>query len=552
MITAQRQFWILLHNALRLDFRPRAAAVNSARRAAPFVLQLFFYGSVGVALGTSMLETGVQVEVGAATTYIICSAIVLLNVLVEYSEILLSPLDGDILYWRPLSSRTIFLARVAHVLVYVGWLALPMMAFPAVAAALHSPRPFWTAAAFLVGGWCSALLVTSGVILLQSLLLRRLPAERFHRLRSVVQLLLIVGFVAAYQLLSPALRGLDAQGLAASWCRWIPAAWFAGLPALAAPRGVQAMPLAPLFLGFAVLAATWVASLRSLAPHYVADVELARGAGFDAPAGTGRGARWDARVAGLWGPVGLGRAGFDFLLAQFAGDRRLRAQLLSQMGIPLGLAAAALVGTRGFDPYAPAGGAITHLPQALAEWAETKGLSLLFIAAYMLAFMASGAARTLGQTPSWRASWVFHAAPLRRYDRFYAGIVTALAYRVVFPALAVLAVLLLVAWRNPLHVAAHLAMPAGVAIFMFPVVHLLTSDPPFAVEPARGTGGVEVAISLVSMIPLGVAGFFHYAWRAQPWLLVACGAAFALLACVPWWMLARKLRNVFQDRAFQG
>lgn len=551
MTPALRQFSVLLRNALRLDFRPRAGTGGTARRSAPFVLQLFFYGTVGAALGMSMLETHVAVEVGAATTYIICSAIVLLNVLVEYGEILLSPLDGDILYWRPIASRTLFLARAAHVLVYSAGLALPLLAFPAVAAAWHTPRPLWTAAGFLVGGFCAALLVTSAVILLQGVLLRRLPAEQFHRLRTIVQLVLMVGFVTAYQLLSPALHGLDAQGLRASWCRWVPAAWFAGLPAWAAGRGA-AVPVAPLVVGFAVLVGTWAASLRSLAPRYIADVETARGAGFDAPTGRGRWVRWDARVAGLWGPGGLGRAGFDFLLAQFAGDRRLRMQLLSLMGIPLGLAVAALIGTGGFDPYAGGGGSGAQLPAALAEWAQTKGLSLLFVAAYMLAFMVSGAARTLGQNASWRASWVFHAAPLSRYDRFYQGIVVGLAYRVVFPALAALAILLLVAWRNPLHVAAHLAMPAGLAIFMFPVVHLLRSDPPFTAEPARGAGGAEMVSGLVTMIPLGAAGFFHYAWRAQPWLLVACGVALTLAACAPWWLLARKLRNVFQNRAFQG
>jgi len=548
---AWRQFRILLANALRLDFRPRISGAGMGRRTAPFVLQLFFYGLVGFALGMAMLETHVAVEVSAATTYIICTAIVLLNVLVEYGEILLSPLDGDILYWRPVASRTIFLVRTAHVLIYVMALALPLLAVPAVAVAWHSPHPAATALAFVFGGFCAALLVTSAVILLQAVLLRRLPAERFHRLRAVVQLVFMVGFVTAYQLLAPFVRELDTQGLAASWCRWIPAAWFAGLPAWAAGRA-GAVPLAPLALGFAVLLVTWAASLRVLAPRYAADVEAARGAGFDAPVQPGRLGRWDARLARLWGPAGLGRAGFDFFLAQFSGDRRLRTQLLSQMGIPLGLAVAALIGTGGFDPYAQAGDAGARVPAALAEWAHTKGLSLLFVAAYMLAFMASGMARTLGQNAAWRASWVFHAAPLVRYDRFYQGLVTALAYRIVFPALAALALLLLVAWRNPLHVAAHLAVPAGLAVFLFPVAHLLMSDPPFTVEPARGQGGAEIATSFLTMIPLGVAGFFHYTWRAHPWLLIACGGVLVLAASAPWWLLARKLRNIFQDRAFQG
>ena len=117
---------------------------------------------------------------------------------------------------------------------------------------------------------------------------------------------------------------------------------------------------------------------------------------------------------------------------------------------------------------------------------------------------------------------------------------------------ATLAALLFVVWQSPLHVAAHLAMPAGLAVFLFPVVHLITSDPPFTAEPARGAGGAELAAGLLTMIPLGAAGFFQYTWRGQPWLLVGCGTALALAACAPWWLLARKLRNVFRDRVFQG
>jgi hypothetical protein len=312
------------------------------------------------------------------------------------------------------------------------------------------------------------------------------------------------------------------------------------------------MPAGPLVAGTVALVVAWTLALRNLAPRYVADVEVARSAGFDAPANTGRWARWDERVARLWGASGLGRAGFDFLLAQFAGDRRLRTQLLSQMGIPLGLAVAAVAGTGGLDPYGGGGGPHARLPEAFAEWAETRGLSLLYVAAYLLAFMAAGAARTLSQNASWRASWVFHAAPLDRYDRFYRGLVTALAYRVVLPALAALAVLLLLAWRQPLHVLAHLAMPAGLALFLFPALHLLAPDPPFTAEPARGQGGMDLIVSLVSMVPLGAAAYFQYSWRAQPWLLVGLGGALALAASAPWWLLSRKLRNVFQERAFQG
>jgi hypothetical protein len=298
-------------------------------------------------------------------------------------------------------------------------------------------------------------------VVLQMTLLRRLPPEKFHRVLSAVQLAFMVGFVVATQMLVPAIVQLEAVSRTSMWWYWIPGTWFASLPALAAGADVRAQ-IVPLVLGAGALTTLAAIGVRSLAPRYTTDVEAARIAGHDAPVVPSRWSRFDARLASLLGGAPLRRAGFEFLLAQFEGDRRMRMQLFAFLGVPIGMVVAGLLGTRGFDPYGNA--PPVPLPGAFAEWGSTRGLTLLYTAAYMLAFFLASTSRSLCETPSWRAGWVFYAAPVARYDRFYAGLIAGLAYRVMLPALLLHALLLLIVWRAPVHVAAHLALPAGVAV----------------------------------------------------------------------------------------
>jgi hypothetical protein len=553
MTHGARQAGVLLRNALRLDFRPRSAShAGRWNRSAPLVASLVLYLLIGAFVGSNLRGAHVGIEPAAAVLYTVCSMFVLVNLLVEFSEILVAPEDGDILHWRPIASRTLYVARCFHVLVYVAILATSLTLLPALSICHDMPDPVRTGTALLAGAWLASLLVTSAVVIAQGALMRRLPAEKFQDVLAVAQFVFLMAAILTYQLLSPVLLRSAAQWgpNGSPWWWWVPPTWFARLPAWAAGETAGAGGWARFWAGGVVLVVAGGLALRRLAPAYTSDIQ--RSQADAGPVGMRGVIHLDAWLAARLSAWPHCRSGFEFFLGVLHGDRRLRVQLWTLAAMPLGLLLAALVGTRGHDPYvAPGAAAVTgDILTPAGEWAARNGVESLFMAPYLLAILAIGTARTLARTSDWRAAWVFHVAPAQRYDEFFTGIAFGLGYRIVFAGFLAQAIALGIAWRAPLHVAAHLLPSLGATLLLFPVLNLVSFDPPFTLEPQRQMRGVEMGIAIVTMLPIGIIAFGHYVLRQQPWMPILGGTALGAVALAAWWVLARRLRNVFRRRVF--
>lgn len=562
MSAAQRQVGILLRNALRMDFRTRATGGRERRwRAAqPFAIGLFFYIVVGVVLATSLSQPGIALHAQATLVYAVAGMLVILNLLVEYQEILLAPTDAEVLGWRPIASRTLYAARVLHVCLYVGLLSLALVGVPAVVLGGFGPAGgFGTSVAFLVGGFLNSMFATAVVLLVYGLLLRRLSADRFQDVLGNVQLLFMVAMVLGYQLLTPQILGaaLGQRSGALSWLLLMPPAWFAALPSLVgAASGSHHGPA--LAAGLAAFALVWAYAARRLAPGYQAQIEGVRAASGDTAATPARLPAWQ-RVAGAWlGSQPLRRLGFDFFLAHLRGDRKIRIALMPLIAMPIGFVIAAVVLGGGADPYAAvprgsAGGWMSGAAEsAAARDASFRAQWLLFWSVYMIASLATSIGRSLSRCNDWRAAWVFHAAPLRRYDQFYVGVMWGVVGGLLLPSVALVGLMLLVIWHDPVHVAAHLALPIGLSLFTFPLSHLVDFAPPFSQEPQRGARSREVVVSLLAFLPLMAVAGLHYVLRGRPWLLICLGLALGVVAILSASLFARRLRTIFLRLTFDA
>ena len=566
-----RQVQLLLGNALRMDFRPRGAESASRwRRARPLVGVLLIYAFLGTSVGMMLVRTEVPLFYRTTLLYAMAAILVILNLMIEYQEILFSPLDSDVVGWRPIASGTLYVARVLHVLVYVALVTTAQLAVPGV---LVGAMEGWVvAAAFAVGALVNALFATGVILLLYGAMLRRLSPDRFQDVLAWVQLGFMVSLLLAYQLLTPAAvdTAFGTGSPLGAWFRFVPAGWYAALPALAAgPFRWELGGLLVVGAGLVVL--VWARALGRLSPGYALEVESVRVAAGSSP-GRPVGPSLGAQLLGRWlGRQPLRQLGFDFFLAQMRGDRRIRVALLPLVAVPVALGVAGLVLSRGADPYViveqldPAGtdrGQDTnpasgpdledggHVQAAQAE--RYRGIMVLFTGSYMMAALAASIGHAIGGSPDWRAAWVFHAAPLERYDQFYSGIMWGVVYKLVLPAVAFLAVLLLLVWRDPAHVVAHVTLPAGLALLAFPMGAALHLDPPFTREPIRHARGIRALVAFLVSMPMLVVALLHYQVRDRQGVLVAAGVLCAGIGGLAWSVTARRLRSAFQHTTFAG
>jgi hypothetical protein len=203
---------------------------------------------------------------------------------------------------------------------------------------------------------------------------------------------------------------------------------------------------------------------------------------------------------------------------------------------------------KGGDPYA---GIVSGTADLEPNAALARGQTLYFTAVYMLAFLTLSS-QGAGRSHDWRAGWVYFAAPIRRYDDFCLGVMWGVVYGLLLPAVVAIVLVILLAWRDPLHVAAHVAPPAALALLAVPCALLLDPAPPFSREPLRNLRGRDLALWFIVAFPMFAIGTAHYELRHRPAALVGAGVALALLAMLVWALVARRLRNAFPRNTFEA
>jgi hypothetical protein len=547
------QVGILLRTALRMDFRYRSARQAGSGTLRPFLMGLGTSLFLGISLAAHVLGEDLPPALQATIAYGVAGLLLVLHLLTEYQEILVPPGDGDILYWRPIASRTLYAARVLHVLVYVTILAGAIL-LPASLGLTwrHEGRALAVFAAFIAGGLLNALFATGSVLFLHAVLLRRLAPERFHDALGSAQIVLVLVLVVGFQLLQPdTMRlGSGSTGAGPGWLLVMPATWFAALPHLAA-EGWSVAPGLRLAGALAVLAAVALYGARQLAPTYQTSAEAVRVASTAEPRRR-RAPDFTERLARRCvarRPLRL--AGFDLCLALLRGDRRVRLQLMPVIVLPVGFTLAGLMLGRGADPYAEPVAALGDLG-ASAAGLDTRARVLLFWGVYSSAMMIFAVSRGLQRCHDWRAGWVFHAAPVERIDELQRGVAWAAFYGLLLPVQGALAAVLAVIWRDPLHVAAHLAAPAALAYLFLGFLHLGDQAPPFSREPVRHERHRDVMQSFLAMFPTAGLAFAHWLLRGRPLLLLGCGVLLLAMAWLVWWMASRRLRARFHRRVFEG
>lgn len=467
-----------------MEFRAPGGAVgpaeNERRGASPLYGLLFVsgVGSLAFALVAAM-TADTLVSASLLTTYAAANTMMLL--LVDFTSVVLSPDDYNILGHRPIGSRTYFAARMAAVAVYVGSVSAVLGLAPAVVygvkvGPLAVPA---TLLAVLLSGLSTAVLVITGYIVL----LRWVHPARLRRAMSYLQLAAATSFYLVYYLAVTSFQGLllDRFGFASTpWLWALPPTWFAALVAVA---------------GGDAPAAAWAAAALAILV-----------AGVSVPLAAGRLSLDYARRVGEMSAVGepprnrrgLPIPGFGrsearavalLVRAQFRYDARFRMAVLGLLPLTgfyllLGMGEGALR-----DPFS-----------GTTQTGPGVFMAIVFIP------MTLHAALTVSE--SWRAAWIFFATPVS-----HARVVVAAKNFVAVYFLGGYLVVLAAVWAyyfdRVWHAVVHALFAGLLAHILLQLTVIVKPALPFATEPRKG----ERSSMLFGVILAGsvVAGMFPFA-----------------------------------------
>jgi len=459
---------LLASAQLRADVRdPRTGKPGAGRVA----MTLLAYGFSGVVLALSLGDAAPEQAVFVAASFGVVLAA--FGVVGSYDELMGRPKENAWLATLPATERQHYGARLLGIAAYVAMMAVAIAIPVAVRTGLaHGAGAGAEVGSLVAGGvaWTAGL----SLAVLWALTLGLSPRVLQPSL-SVARTVLVAALVLGYQWI-----GASPEAASAPW--W-PAAWLAD-----ALAGRSTLGLA-LFVGaVGVLVVAFAVVFPS---RYFALLDkMAAAARWSEAHDHGQNALTFAeRLAVRGGPA---RAAYGFALAAITRDRIVRGRLWPAALLPLGFAVFGWVagGLESLFIYGP--------ENALGLQETQLHLSLLVI----LLFCAQTLVQTVQVSDHDQASWVFSTLPDARPRRLQLGAQQALAFRVLVPLHALLA-LVLSLQMPALHALVHVLFWFAVTTLATRIYALSHRSTPFSKRSDRFSAAARF-LPLLASVPAGL------------------------------------------------
>ncbi|HUU96170.1 MAG TPA: hypothetical protein VM487_10555 [Phycisphaerae bacterium] len=512
------QFRAILEAKLTIDTRVRGSAfqTSSAGRKSPrnvFAWTLLFNAFMGAFIAF-LLPAASSPLVSMTIVHSFIMLMVGMALIADFATVLLDTADSQILQPRPVSSRTILAARLAHITTYLSLITFSLAAGTFVVGTITYHWLF--ALVFGVTLLASVVLVVSMVAVLYLLLMRFINEEKLRDLITYVQIAMTVVVVGGYQLLP---RMMDMTRLKtltiehAGWIYYYPPAWLAapedllvgnsGGPQLILTVLAIIVPLAALLLVVRLAPAFRITPEAAISGTRPAEGHMARV----------RRPSFADTLAGIAIRQPAERAAFGFLWRICTRDRQFKRRTYPSFAFIFIFAAVFMF--RGSERFW----------DTLATLPETKKHLLLL---YFASFMLPAAILNMRFTDQPDAAWVYRAAPLERPGVVLAAGVKVLMLQLVVPAFTMITAVILVFWGPRVIPDIVLAFGLTQVVCWFQALMLgraLPFSEPYGVMEGSGRMGRTL---LLVLVPLAL-GLIHYGLTFVPLgVLVAIPVAFGL------------------------
>lgn len=212
----------------------------------------------------SGISTGAY-EVSLLSFHSYLLLMLVLSFMMEYSRLLFDQNDNHILRHLPVSSRTILAARLVTMITHMLFLAGCMSAIPLLIII------FWKGLLSGLFFILSMLLNTLFSILLANALylgvMRFISVEKFQRVMSYVQVILIAGVAMSYQLVGQATRSIHIDMFhPGTWMYFTPPCYFMSLTTMVKQPTPATLIMA--LTGLTLVALLWYITMNILAPYF--------------------------------------------------------------------------------------------------------------------------------------------------------------------------------------------------------------------------------------------------------------------------------------------
>jgi hypothetical protein len=530
------QLYAIVTVKLMMDNR-RPALMRAARNSdkdektpkKQFWAQLLSHVLISLFVSMSlMLTQSVMVAGVIFFTYLLFVSI--LTLITDYSTVLLDTTDNTVILPRPVTARTLFLARLTHIALYLGQMTISLSLLPMLV--FGYKFGILSAVAFLFFSVMTMLLAIVLTNLLYMLLIRFTSEERLKEIINYFQIGFTILMMLSYQILP---RMMDMTQLASAtfeikwWSFFLPSVWMAGAVEWFDGFYADADHLILLILAtcIPILAFLWMN--RYLAPRFSRALAMMDGNApnlVDQKQTTSRDfgsfwAKWFTRSD-------VEEASFRLTWKVIGRDRKFKMRVYPQMVYPI------------LMMFIFSGSFISNQRFESVSMLDALAHTHFYLGIYWLYLIGSIAfAQTLFSDES-KASWLYGVMPIAKIGEVVLGNYKAVMTKLFLPIFILISAIFLMVWS--VHIIVDLAISL-ILMILFTLGATLFSKPslPFSSVPniQQQSGSVSKLILGFMLIPLLVGSH---------WILVRffpVGRYILLgVLLVSLWLLFQRTRNL--------
>jgi hypothetical protein len=522
--------WLALTRALlKRDFRGRTSSMGRAGRTGAtggraLLSQAIIYSLIGAFLAAAVAMSKDLFFAGTVMSMYVMF-MTGTAVLLDHSTALTASDDYAVLGFRPISSRTYFAVRLTNVLVYTLLLTTLVSYLPI--AFLFVKRGLLDGFVGMAAMYGASMLIAFALLVGYGTLQRVVGANLLKQVMSVVQLLMSFMVYGGYFLFSRVASRAFFQDftLTKTWLVALaPPAWFGSYFDLA-HGDVRMITVVPAALTIVALGGMTIALTGALASGFAE--RLGEGSVSGAVTPSGRASAKPPSPGWIF-RTGETRAMALLIRSQFRNDQKFR------MGVLAILPLTALYIFQGASRSDAAAG--------------RPGSQFMLVGVAIMMFPAM-LKMQLTRSDSYRASWIFFAAPVSR-ARLIRAAKDVVVSMFLLPYVVIVAAVMAYATRDPLHAVVHVTVLGLVSHLVLQTTIFLDPELPFAKPFDKGAGPSRMMAVLLFIMLTNVGLMFATPFLYSNWLL-ALGLAAVVITLSVFVELLTKARIEEQARKLE-
>ena len=421
-------------------------------------------------------------------------------------EVIINPRDYRTLAHLPVSSRTYFLVKFTHVLLYIVVFAGALNLPPAILGIWSKNAPVFFPAIYVPVSFISAFFVVGFISAFYGYLIKLYRWERFRDLVAYSQLVLAILVPLCFYFL-PRLISIFRVELVdwnqigeLKWVYILPFSWFAGLVhfILGETRSLF------LYLSMLSVLSTVlfvVIPLGQISLKYAEHVSLL----LESPSAIQKVNKVGSRFTSLLKNTET-RSGFQLVSIYLKRDRNVKVRFFAMIGIPL----AAIL------PM------IQVIPELIGRpFSIGLAVGVSIYSFYICAFLLSYLLSVLKYSEDWKATWIFTIAPMESHAHFFKGVKLAIIAYFIVPYFIIFTGISVLLWSPLLAVIYMLPSLMGCLCYLsFYWGSVATL--PFSREPRQKRGMDDIlTFALCLIIYGGIFGIHYIAYQFHIYLYIA-------------------------------